>query len=75
MMHFYLLECVNVSMEFVYFVIQEAEKGVKEPTLVVYEDEDFNSVVSFSSSDGNSESAESRESRGRVFLERSGMLG
>lgn len=53
-------------------VHQEAEKGVKEPTLVVYEDEDFNSVVSFSSSDGNSESAESRESRGRVFLERSG---
>ncbi|KAF8388173.1 hypothetical protein HHK36_026839 [Tetracentron sinense] len=52
----------------VWFVTQETGKELKEPTLVVYKDVDFNSVISGNSSDRNLNSEETGNARGRVNL-------
>lgn len=67
----------NLHSLILHFVVQEAGEGIKEPKLVVYEDKDFGSVVSYSSSEnqdsklpGNArDSANFAENNGGYYCE------
>ncbi|KAK9282183.1 hypothetical protein L1049_005095 [Liquidambar formosana] len=54
---------------------QEVGEGLKEPTSVVYRDGDLNNIVSYSSSNENPKSEESRNVRGRDSLLETNVAG